>query len=304
MGTNPQDGGVLGVMTSVSGRRLVGVAVGVMLLGRLAAEQGPTWLALGVAFREADPGTVVNGDAEKKLPLYDELSPTVYQFRDRDALHKGVLGFVPHPRWFAAVGPAKGSGDLPLTDQGASLSFGIAPLTDGDLRFDLTVEAKERDVYFQIEHRRNDMTPFLFAFTADGEAVDAKPASGGVNGGLSLMDLLAKKGERTGFSLTVDPGNVLALVGERKVTELSVVAAFCERRQEFGTHGTGGPIGGKNKTTVIDGVGEVPVITEDSAPPIAGDEGEVIPFEHRPILIRSKPVRLVLSEGKWVVKAE
>jgi hypothetical protein len=291
-------------MTFVSGRGLVGPVVAVLLLGRLAAEQGPTWLALGAPFRVADSGTILNGDTEKKLPLYDRLIPEVYQFADRDELHKGVLEFVPHPRWFVGVVPVKGSGVLPLADQGASLSFWISPLAEGHLKFELAIEAKERDLFFQVEHRRNDITPFLFAFSADGVAVDAKLASGGVNGGVTLMNLLAKKGERTSFSFTVDPKNVLALIGERKFTELSVVAAFCERRQEFTSGGIGMKIDDGGGVTFVEGEDKAVDIREGEIPPIIGEDGEEMAFEHRPVLIRSEPVALGFSEGKWSVKNE
>jgi hypothetical protein len=283
---------------------LVGALVALLAIGRLAAEQGPAWLALGVPYRYADPGTVVNGDTEKKLPLYDRLVPEVYQFADRHKVQEGVLRFVPHPRWFTGVGPVKGSGDLPRVDQGTSLSFGITPSENGQLKFDLGIEGKEREVFFQVEHRRNDITPFLFAFTADGRTVDAKLPSGGVNGGVTLMNVLMGKGERKDFSFTVDPKDVLTLIGERKVTELSVVAAFCERRQEFTTGGIRMIVGKDSGISFVEGEDEAADFRKGEVPPIIREDGEEMAFGYRPILIRSKPVRLVFAEGKWSVKGE
>src|SRR5690606_28638291 len=100
---------------------------------------------------------------------------------------KGVLGFVPRPRWFDAAGECKLPAGIPLVDQGSSLSFVVVPVADGLLQFDLAIESRDRDTYFQIEHRRNDITPFLFSISSDGAAVEAKPQSGAVSGGVSLM---------------------------------------------------------------------------------------------------------------------
>jgi hypothetical protein len=208
---------------------------GLCLFARASAEEElPSWFALGAPFRVADSGTVINGDTEKKLPIYDEVIPEVYQFADRDKVQKGQLAVVTNPRWFTAVGPAKLPKDLPLVDQGASLSLGIVPLPEGHFQFDLALEAKERDVFFQTEHRRNDITPFLFAYAGDGAEIHAEPCRGGISGGVQSMQVLVKKSERGSWSFKVDPKNVLASLAEKKVAELSVVAAFSELRQEYG----------------------------------------------------------------------
>lgn len=259
-----------------------------------ADEKPPNWFALGAPFRVADSGTVINGDTEKKLPIYDEVIPEVYHLAHRDKVQKGLLSVVTNPRWFTGVGPAKSPKDLPLVDQGASLSFGIMPLPEGHFQFDLTLEAKERDVFFQTEHRRNDITPFLFAYAGDGAEIHAEPYRGGISGGVQSMEVLVKKGERGSWSFKVDPKNVLATLAEKRVAELSVVVAFSELRQEYGIGRAG---------VVIEGVGDVPVISDDwgRAPMSYGPEGEEIKWEHRPILICSKPVSLHYADGKWSV---
>lgn len=257
----------------------------ICLLSRTGAEEKrPHWFALGAPFRLANSGTIVNGDTEKKLPLYDEVIPEVYQFAQRDEVQKSLLSVVAHPRWFTHVGPAKLPKDIPLVDQGASLSFGVLPLPEGRLQFDLSLEAKERDVFFQTEHRRNDITPFLFSYTGDGVAMDVKPNGGGgvIMGGVRIVHILLKKGERSSWSFKVDPKNVLASSGGEDVAELSVVAAFSELRQEGGN-------------------GELGELIDE--PPLSyGPDGEEIKWEHRPILIRSEPVVLSYAEGKWSVK--
>jgi hypothetical protein len=152
-----------------------------------------------------------------------------------------------------------------------------------------------RDLYFQIEHRRNDITPFLFSFAADGVAVEAPPESGSIFGGVTLMHVLWKKNETGSLSLKVDPKNILALIGDRKFSELSIVAAFCERRQEDGTGSTVG---------WIEGLDHMPVLA-GTIPPISVDEsGTETPFPHRPVLIRSHAVKLGYYDGKWSLKKE
>ena len=279
----------------VDRRWMFGVLASCFLLGRGIAGEGPTWLSLGAPFRQANSGTIVNGDAEKKLPIYDKLIPEVYQFAHRGELHRGILGIVARPRWFTGVGEAKLPKDIPLLDQGTSLSFSIQPLSKGLLQFDLAIGSKERDLYFQIEHRRNDITPFLFSFAADGVAVEAPPESGSIFGGVTLMHVLWKKNETGSLSLKVDPKNILALIGDRKFSELSIVAAFCERRQE---NGTGSTVGW------IEGLDHMPVLA-GTIPPISVDEsGTETPFPHRPVLIRSHAVKLGYYDGKWSLKKE
>lgn len=284
-------------MTVLPRRAILACLASASLLAQAGAEEeSPNWFALGAPFRVADSGTVINGDTEKKLPIYDKVIPEVYQFADRDKVQKSLLSVVAHPRWFTRVGPAKLSKDMPLVDQGASLSFGILPLPEGRLQFDLALEAKERDVFFQAEHRRNDITPFLFSYTGDGVAMDAEPDRGAIMGGVRSVHVLLKKGERSSWSFKVDPKNVLASFKGKDIAELSVVAAFSELRQEYGTGGAGG---------IIEGVGDVPEIDDDwDAPKSYGPEGEEIKWEHRPILIRSEPVVLSYVEGKWSVKGQ
>ncbi|WP_367872699.1 hypothetical protein [Luteolibacter sp. Populi] len=251
----------------------------------------PTWFPLGAPFRVANSGTIVNGDKEKKLPLYDQAIPEVYQFAERDKVQKGLLAVVPNPRWYTGVGKARPAADIPSTAQGTSLSFGIVPLPEGRLRFDLAIEAEDRDVSCQIEHRRNDITPFLFQFAADGVPLTAEDRGGATFGGVKSIFVLVKKGERGSWSFTVDPRNLLALAAGKKFTGLSVVAAFSELRQENGF----GPSVGERQTGTefIEDIGEVPVIE-------AVDEN----FEPKLILIRSKPVILRHDAGKWSVQAE
>ena len=291
-------------MIDFSRRVILGGLAGLSLFVRAGAEEKPpSWLALGAPFRVADSGTVINGDTEKKLPIYDEVIPVVYQFADRAEVQRGLLAVVAHPRWFSGVGPAKPAKDIPLVDQGASLSFGITPLPEGYLQFNLELDAKERDVIFQSEHRRNDITPFLFAYSGDSVAAHAAPYRGGISGGVQSLSVLVKKGERGSWSFKVDTKSVLALFAERKVSELSVVAAFSELRQEYGLGETSHVIEGTGVTSAfIEGIGEVPVISDGRTPTFYGEDGKETEWKHRPILIGSKPLVLGYADGKWSVK--
>lgn len=230
------------------------------------------WFPLGAAFRICSPGTILNGDAEKTLPAYDRIVPEVYHSNLRHEVQKTTLSVVSDPRWFKGSSPSQSLPALASSDQGASLGFEIHPATNGLLRFVLTLEAQDRNVWREVEHRWTNITPFLFSFFADGKAVRPKgPDSLGKFGGVNSMIMLVEKGKARTWKLTVDSKTILALLSSTGVEELTVVAAFSEYQQTY----PGGMFGEDGKPAFSDG------------------------FTGPPIVIRSNPVTVTYDGRIW-----
>lgn len=212
-----------------------------MLLFSLAsawgAEARPTaWFPLGAAFRICDPGTRFRDgagkwDMDNTGPPYDDLVPDVYHEGHETEVQRHTLSLVAVPRWFEAAPVPRILEDVPLSEQGVSLAFVVKTTTNGLLRFVLKVPTSSRDLWREVEHRRTNVTPFLFSFWADGAPILPPPTNvwsgigiGGVNG----MTRLARKGSAYEADLIVDANTILALVPGKRASELTVVAAFGE----------------------------------------------------------------------------
>ena len=73
------------------------------------------------------------------------------------------------------LSPPKRLDGLPLVDQGALLCFRVSPAESPDrVRFSLTLKAAERTVWREVEHRWTNTLPLLFAFYADGKAIQRR----------------------------------------------------------------------------------------------------------------------------------
>lgn len=123
--------------------------------------------------------------------------------------------------------------DLPLVDQGVSLDFAIQP-EDSPLilRFVLTLKTRERDLVRELEHRWTNVLPFLFAFFGDGEPVQWQRRSFSKTGGAKYLTPLASAGDVKTWNITVKAESITALLGNRGISTLDVVAAFSERQHQ------------------------------------------------------------------------
>jgi hypothetical protein len=209
----------------------------------IAQNDSLMWFPLGAPFRVCDPDTILGGDVEKKSPAYDGIVAEVYQEGRVVQVQSQSLSLVAEPRWFRTAQLPKTLGDVPLSDQGGSLSLDFAMTTNGLFRFILKVHCTDRGLWREVEHRWTNLIPFLFTFYADGVPVRAPmPKEWGRFGGVNGMTILAAKGAFYESDLTVDPKTILALVPGARVSELSVVAAFGESQHEFiGSPGLRGP---------------------------------------------------------------
>ncbi len=232
----------------------------------------PMWFPLGAAFRICSPGTIIGGDAEKTLPAYDRIVSEVYHSHDRLEVQKTTLSAVPEPRWFKGSSPPESLQALASSDQGASLRLEIQTTTNGLLCFALTLEAQERNLWREVEHRWTNITPFLFCFFADGKAVRPKgPDSWEKFGGANSMTKLVDKGRAHAWQLNVDPKTILSLLEGAEFHELTVVAAFSEYQQIY----PGGMFDDKGKPALSDG------------------------FTAPPIVIKSNPVKVTYDGKTW-----
>jgi hypothetical protein len=230
------------------------------------------WFPLGAAFRICRPGTILNGDTEKTLPAYDEPIAEVHHSNHRHEVQKTTLSVVLDPRWFKGSSPPASLQALASSDQGASLRFAIQPTTNGLLRFVLSLEARKRDVWREVEHRWTNITPFLFSFFADGKAVRPKePDSWGKFGGVNSMTKLVDKDKALAWHLTVDPKTILSLLQGAELERLTVVAAFSEYQQTY----PGGILDDDGKPAFSDG------------------------FTGPPIVIKSNPVTMTYDGKTW-----
>jgi len=241
-----------------------------LALGASAGEpEGkPMWFSLGAPFRICSPGTILNGDTEKTLPAYDRIVPEVYHSHHRLEVQKTTLSVVPEPRWFKGSSLPESLQTLPSSDQGASLGFEIHPTTNGLLRFVLTLEAKERNVWREVEHRWTNITPLLFSFFADGKAVRPKgPDSWGKFGGVNSMTKLVDKGKTHAWELTVDPKTILPLLQDTEFELLTIVAAFSEYQQTY----PGGIPNDEGKPGFSDGFTGPPIVIKSNPITVAYD---------------------------------
>lgn len=201
------------------------------------------------------------------------LGGEVYHSEDRFEAEGTLLAFKPQPRWFIGLvrqrGPLEenaakeqtGSGkpkegvhpptnhdnvtqgpplsppkrldDLPVTDQGASLSFSVSSAGSPDrLRFSLTLKAAERTVWREVEHRWTNTLPLLFAFYADGKAVKHTLTEFLKWGGSKQSEKVVEKGREKTWSLLVDAKSLEAILENRHPSELEIVAVFSERQHQ------------------------------------------------------------------------
>ena len=205
-------------------------------------------------------------------PSWFPLGGEVYHSRDRFKAEGKLLAFKPQPRWFVNVvrgrdpveekttekrnkpakpshdgkppaKPEKASGpplsppkrfdDLPLVDQGATLSFSASPADSPDhVRFSLTLKAAERTVWREVEHRWTNTLPLLFAFYADGKAVKHRLTGFGKEGGVKQSVAVAEKGHERLWSLLVNLTSLEAILENRQPREIQLVAVFSERQHE------------------------------------------------------------------------
>ena len=171
----------------------------------------------------------------------------------------------------------KSLADLPMTDQGASLSLKIEEADSPDiLHFTLTLKATERAAWEEVMHRNTNTLPFVFAFFADGEPVTTEVEDWEQIGGMNDLVMLVEKGADKTWNLKVSTNSIKGLLGNSKPRTLEVVAAFSERRHE--AH-----------------FGDEEVVQRLS--PL------LLPALDRPqILIRSNVVKLNWADGKWSVE--
>ena len=201
-------------------------------------------------------------------PSWFSLGGEVYREREIAAAEKQVLDFKAEPRWFLgfpkpvtkaafeawkreqktslqADESQEASYQLPSSppypkrieevatlDQGAALKFAIEPSKEGhEFVFALTLDAKERAIRREVEHRATNIVPFLFACYADGKAIamdlDGKSHEGGAN---QLVELVPAKSAKT-WRLRVAAKSLAAIV-PKEAQELALVAAFSERQHE------------------------------------------------------------------------
>ncbi len=123
---------------------------------------------------------------------------------------------------------------LPKTDQGATLKLATvvdAPANERELILSLTLASGERAIRREVEHRRTNVLPFLFAIEADGKPV-SRAANGGVSEGGSnrFIELVPAESQKTWtLRVAVDSLATFAPAGTK---ELSIVAVFSERQHE------------------------------------------------------------------------
>jgi hypothetical protein len=207
----------------------------------------PIWLPVGTTHRISNPGV-------KTQPQRDnDIVAEVYQENDRLTAQTNVLQVIQQPRWFKGGKPPDSVLDVPLTNQGASLSLQIKP-SDSPvfLHLVLTLKAEERSVWRELEHRWTNIIPFLFALTADGKPIGPRDTPswskfGGVNG----MSEMVPIGKSKTWDVLLDARSVTAALNEPRVKNVTIVAAFSEYQHEvpslFGRGDGGGGIKGDFK---------------------------------------------------------
>ncbi len=212
-------------------------------------------------------------------PSFFALGGEVYRANDRLEAEKQVLRFGDEPRWFAGFPrevsqeeydawekqqakrsqqePAQGERvhqipttpaypqsihALPLKDQGATLRLDVE--RDGkaaadEIVFTLTLAAGDRAIQREIEHRRTNLLPFLFAFTADGRPVSRESDGAIKEGGANQFIELVPAGSQKSWTIRVATSSLAGVV-PADAKEIAIVAVFSERQHEGRVEG--GPL--------------------------------------------------------------
>ncbi|HEY5895085.1 MAG TPA: hypothetical protein VIT91_17840 [Chthoniobacterales bacterium] len=210
-----------------------------------------------------------NSDTSGK-PSWFPLGEEVYHENDLLTSQKETLKFIPESRWFKGF-PKRASKveyqewqkrkgiyeqshtenndihqipsnptypekvtDLPLEDQGVTLKLSITnTATSNELTFALSLTTGARSLKREVEHRWTNMTPFLFAFFANGKAISQEPYLSSKSGGANYFWELVPLQSKREWKFKVDTSSIDTIVGS-ETQNLIIVAAFSERQHEAG----------------------------------------------------------------------
>lgn len=245
-----------------------------LLCGACAQPARPVWLPLGATYRTCNPQYAT------QTPKGNDIVAEVYQENDRLTVQTNVLQVMQEPRWFTGFGsqPPDTIQAISLTNQGATLSLQIQPTDSPDiLLFVLTLNAGNRTLWREVEHRRTNILPFLFTFAADGKSIGPKPFAWGEICGANSMTELVSPGKSASWNLKVDSKSLLAAIGKYPFHTLTVVAAFSEYQHDY------------------------PAFCGDPSQEWRGDKPQGY-FKGPPIVLRSNVVALHFDGQTW--KAE
>lgn len=183
------------------------------------------WFPLGAEFRICEPNTIIDP------PNYNKIIAEVYRAQHRLSVQNEILSFIKEPRWFKGTSPPEILQDVPLTDQGVSLSLEVQTTeVPNIIRFVLTLKSGKRAVWREIEHRWTNVIPFLFAIYVNNKPVRfekltmLRPIKGGINAMIRLID----QGEKKQWDLRIDVKSIKDLIGDVKYDDLIFAAAFSE----------------------------------------------------------------------------
>ncbi len=192
------------------------------------AAERPIWLPLGTTYSISNPGM------KTQPPRDNDIVAEVYQENDRLIIQTNVLQLIQQPRWFKGVKPPESLQDVPLTNQGSSLTLKIksggAPNL---LHLVLTLKAQERTVRRELEHRWTNIIPFLFSITADGKPIGPQdPPAWSKFGGVNWMNELVPVGTSKTWNVCIDTRSITAAFTEPRPKNVTIVAAFSEYQHE------------------------------------------------------------------------
>lgn len=214
-------------------------------------------------------------------PSFFSLGGDVYHAEDRREAEQQLLRFGAEPRWFVGYPrqvtreayeawekqqggvsrqePSEGEPayqiptrpayprsveTLPRRDQGATLRLTAehdgTPAAD-EIVLKLELAAGDRAIQREIEHRRTNVLPFLFCFTADGKPVSRECPGGVSDGGTKKFVELAPAKSRKTWTLRIATDSLASLL-PAGTGEASLVAVFSERQHEY--YEEGGPTSG------------------------------------------------------------
>jgi hypothetical protein len=257
-----------------------------------------------------------DAESTGSAPSFFALGDDVYHARERIEAEQQLLQFSAEPRWFAGfpqvvtdeefaawekqqekssqqetvqgervnqipTRPAfpKSIADLPVQDQGASLRLAVEhneKVAQDEIIFTLTLSSGKRAIQREIEHRRTNVLPFLFAFTADSKQVSHQLRGGKQGGGTNQwIELVPTQSQKT---WTVRASlNSLAKMLPKDAGDSEIFAVFSERQHEY---------------------------YEAAGPQALEEVWSVEALKKRPpqILLRSNGVRLHRAGEKWSVK--
>ena len=204
-----------------------------MLLVPAACARGepperPVWFPVGTSYRVCNPGS------PPRPPRDDDIVAEVYQENDCLTVQTNVLQFIQQPRWFKGTKPPDSIPDIPMTNQGASLSLQIKSTGNPTLlRLVLTLKAEERSVWRELEHRWTNTIPFLFAVTVDGKPIDSiTPQSWGKLGGVDWMREQVPSGKSKTWDILLGARSVTLALNHSRRTAVTIVAAFSEYQHQ------------------------------------------------------------------------